>query len=122
MPMVRCGNTPPEVGTAICLGSINGNNSGKTFRITQGGTFRIYAMIRRYGAYDPYVGVVVNGVTKWSWHNPNSSADGQGNGSVVTATTGTIELQEGDLVAVTSSGVSAIGMSNCSIICYKDIV
>ena len=114
MPMVRCGNTPPEVGTAICIASTNGNNSGKAVRITQGGTFSIYAYGKRYGGYDPYVSVRVNGVTKWSWHP--STEDG------IEQTRSTIVLQEGDLVACTSSTPNNVGMMNCAVICYKDIV
>lgn len=113
MPMVRCGNTPPEVGTSICIGSSNGNNSGKAVRVTQGGTFTIYAYGKRYGGYDPWVSVVVNGDTKWSWHPSTGDGIEQASGSIV--------LQEGDLLAVTSTAPNNIGMMNCAIICYKTI-
>ena len=103
-----------EAGNYICIGSVCGANSGGTVKIGQGGTYSIRAMAKRYGGYDPWVSVVVNGVTKFSWH---SSVD---NG--VDATSGSITLQEDDLVYCTSGVVGNVGMGSSAIVCYKQIV
>lgn len=114
MPFYKCGQAAdkPEPGTCICIGSVNGKNSGKAVKITQGGRYSIYAYGKRYGLYDPDVSISVNGVRKWTWH-PSDDGIEEKSGSIV--------LEEDDLVSCSSSSSSNIGMMNCAIICYKTI-
>lgn len=103
-------------GTTVCISAINGRNSGQVTKIMQSGTYNIFCMCKRFGGYDPYVSVVVNGVTRWSWHNTNGDENG-----VMMEGSGTIQLNEDDLVYVTAPQQSNIGMTYTAIMVWKQL-